>query len=248
VQSASFRTADGVIFLTDHARDVVTRSTGPLAGLTATIPHGVDERFRRVPRRQQPIECYDAGRPFRLLYVSIVDRYKHQDRVAAAVAQLRARGLPVALDVVGPAYAPSLRRLQRVMRSADCAGAWLRYLGPVAYDELPDVYAGADGFVFASTCENMPNILVEAMASGLPIACSSHAPMPDVLGDGGVYFDPEAGASVTGALERLLREADLRARIAEAANRTAGQYSWRRCADETFGFLAAVARMRGAAS
>ena len=35
----------------------------------------------------------------------------------------------------------------------------------------------------------MPNTLVEAMASGLPIACSDRGPMPEVLGDGGVLFD-----------------------------------------------------------
>ena len=46
-------------------------------------------------------------------------------------------------------------------------------------------------FVFASSCENMPNTLVEAMASGLPIACSDRGPMPEILRDGGTYFDPE---------------------------------------------------------
>jgi len=44
------------------------------------------------------------------------------------------------------------------------------------------------------------NILVEAMASGLPIACSNRGPMPEVLGDAGVYFDPEDPHDIARAL------------------------------------------------
>jgi glycosyltransferase involved in cell wall biosynthesis len=244
VQRSDFRRADGVMFLTDHAREVVTRSTGPLAGLTVTVPHGVDARFLRAPRPQRPIERYDFARPFRLLYVSIIDLYKHQDRVAEAVARARAGGLPVALDLVGPGYPPSLRRLRQVAAGVDPGGTWLRCVGAVAHADLPGTYAAADGFVFASTCENMPNVLLEAMASGLPIACSSRPPMPQVLGDGGVYFDPLSESSMTDALVRLVCDAGLRAELAAAASRTASRYSWSRCADDTFAFLGRVARTR----
>ena len=45
--------------------------------------------------------------------------------------------------------------------------------------------------IFASSCESSSCVLIENMASGLPIACSNRGPMPEVLKDGGVYFDPE---------------------------------------------------------
>jgi glycosyltransferase involved in cell wall biosynthesis len=107
--------------------------------------------------------------------------------------------------------------------------------------DLPGYLAEADIFVFASSCENMPVTLVEAMAVGLPIACSNRGPMPEVLGDGGVYFDPEDPAGIVGAVQTLIDDPALRAHCARRAHQLAQQYSWRRCAHETFGFLAEMA-------
>jgi glycosyltransferase involved in cell wall biosynthesis len=101
-------------------------------------------------------------------------------------------------------------------------------------------YAQADLGLFASSCENMPNILLETMASGLPIACSRLGPMPEVLGDAGVYFDPEQPEEIACALRELIESPQLRTDLAQASYQRAQQFSWQRCADETFGFLVAV--------
>ncbi len=84
----------------------------------------------------------------------------------------------------------------------------------------------------------MPNILTETMAAGLPVACSNRGPMPEILGDAGVYFDPEDPQSITTALQRLIASPELRTQLASASFAAAQQYTWRRCADETFHFLA----------
>jgi glycosyltransferase involved in cell wall biosynthesis len=94
--------------------------------------------------------------------------------------------------------------------------------------------------VFASSCENMPNTLVEGMASGLPIACSNRGPMPEILQDGGVYFNPESANSIAAAIEELLVNDDRRTSIARRARELAAQYSWQRCAEETWEFLRAT--------
>jgi glycosyltransferase involved in cell wall biosynthesis len=241
-QSRSFRRAAGVIFLTDYARVAVQRLTGPLQAEVAVIPHGVGERFRLAPRTQLDVHSYSKQRPMRLLYVSIVDVYKHQWRVAEAVAQLQREGLPVQLDLIGPAYPPALRRLRATLARVDPRGEAVRYLGAVSHAELHGAYAGADIAIFASSCENMPNILLEMMASGLPIACSSRGPMPEILSDAGLYFDPEDAAEIATTLRALIVSPELRERCARRAFTLAGAYSWGECADATFRFLARVAR------
>lgn len=246
-QAATLRRADGVIFLTAYARDVVTSVTGPLAGRTGLIPHGVNAAFVKEPRPQPGAEQYSDARPFRLLYVSTVDMYKHQWHVAEATAVLRRRGVPVTLELVGSAYAPALRRLHATLDRVDPAGQFVRYTGPVPHAVLPARYHEADAFVFASSCENMPNILLEAMAAGLPIACAERGPMPSVLGDAGRYFDPEAPQSIADAVEQLYRDPALRADLAARAFRRARLYSWERCAHETFTFLARIGAEAGAA-
>jgi len=242
IQTLTFRRAAGVIFLTEAARQIVERRTGSLPGKVTIVPHGVAERFRRKPRTQKPLSAYSFSYPFRWLYVSLVDLYKHQWHVAEAVARLRLEGIPVALDLVGPALPRGLHRLQEVMRQVDPGGNFISYRGAVPYSELNGYYHRADGFAFASSCENMPNILLEAMAAGLPIASSNRGPMPEVLGDTGVYFDPEDAQSIAEALHRLIMDPVMREEYAWTAYERAQQYSWTRCAEETFSFLTNVAK------
>jgi glycosyltransferase involved in cell wall biosynthesis len=240
-QIATLRRVDGVIFLTRYAQDVVTRAIGAASGKVIIVPHGVDSRFMSPPRPQLPISQYSSKRPLRVLYVSTVDMFKHQWHVADAVSQLRNNHIPVALNLVGPAYPPALRRLNRTLKRLDPCGEFIRYIGMVPHSVLHTQYAEADLCVFASSCENMPNILLEGMASGLPIACSRRGPMPEMLGSAGVYFDPENAADIARALRELFDSPSLRARLAQASFERAQVYSWTRCASQTFEFLAQVA-------
>lgn len=239
VQGRSFRQAAGVIFLTRYARDTVRAQVA--VHRDRLIPHGIELRFFRETWQPHGTREYTEVNPFRLLYVSIIDVYKHQDMVASAVTQLRARGLPVSVEFVGPAYGPALERLEDVIRKLDRPRHFLRHRGPVAFETLHTAYAEADAFVFASSCENLPNILLEAMAGRLPIACSNRGPMPEVLGDAGVYFDPEQPAEIARAIEQLYADPSLRAALGAKAQERARGYSWKRCAQETLEFIASAA-------
>lgn len=242
-QTSTFRRAEGVIFLTRYAHDAVMRVTKITNGKTAIVPHGIDSRFLDKPREQFPIAQYSTDNPFRLLYVSIVDMYKHQWHVVKAVAILRGRGLPVVLDLVGPAYPPALKLLSQILVQIDPSGIFVRYLGAVPYEELHEQYAQADLCLFASSCENMPNILLEGMASGLPIACSNRGPMPEILGDAGVYFNPENPLDIAQAAQKLIDSPKLRDKLAKASFERARRYSWQRCASETFSFIMEISRL-----
>ena len=241
-QSSSFKRADGMIFLTRYAFDAVTGITGPLKGKTSILPHGIDARFRLSPRPQRTPSEFSPSDPLRVVYVSTVDVFKHQWSVVEAIGRLRDEGLPIRLDLYGSARAGILPRLTKAIDRVDARGEFIHYRGEVDHREVNRCYADADICVFASSCENMPNILIESMAAGLPIACSNRGPMPEVLGDAGVYFDPESPAGIADAVRELAMSAELRVEKAAAASAGALQFSWSRCAGETFGFLATVAR------
>lgn len=239
-QAHSFRKADGVIFLTRYAEETVLQVIGSLQGERVIVPHGISDRFFRKPRPQRLLTEFNERRPLRIVYVSIVAEYKHQRQVAEAIATLRRKGIPLVLDLIGPAYPPALRRLRQTLQRIDPLGNVIRYVGAVPYHELHAWYDRADFCVFASSCENMPNILLEKMAFGLPIACSNRGPMPEILGDAGIYFNPEDPLDIAEAIGSWLDSPDLREQKASAAYDLARQYSWARCASETFAFLACV--------
>lgn len=241
-QSHTFTSTDGVIFLTHYAKSTVEKVTGPLPH-TTIIPHGINQRFLMSPRPQKPIESYTAEQPFRLLYVSIIDQYKHQWHLVDAIARLRRQtGWHLALDLVGPAYPPALRRLKTCLEQHDPQKNWVHYRGAIPFDQLHGIYQQANLGIFASSCENMPIILLETMATGLPVACSNCGPMPEMLGDAGVYFDPENPQDIATAVKRLIASPDLRTQLATVSFASAHQYTWKRCAEETFAFLAGMHR------
>lgn len=240
VQSATLRRADGVIFLTNTARRVVESRIGGIVTPSIIIPHGISEAFRRPPRPQHPITSYSLAQPFSWLYVSTVNTYKNQWRVAEAVAGLRRKGLPVALDLVGSSYPPALRQLKLVMRSVDPTGQFIRYHGSVPHEALASFYGRAHGVVIASSCETFGQVLLEAMASGLPIACSNRSALPETLREAGELFDPEDSADIARALELLVRNMAIRERCARLAYERAQGYTWERCAQSTFAFLTSV--------
>jgi len=239
-QTRTMRNAAGTIFLHDYARSRVIRTVKSLLGTEVIIPHGISGRFRAEPREQKPLSAYSKEHPFKLLYVSTVDAYKHQWRVVEAVAKLVRKGLPVCLELVGPPdNDTSMEQLRRAVKDLG-AEAYVRYRGPIPHAELPTVYAEGDAFVFASSCENLPNCLLEAMSAGLPIACSNRLPMPRILGKGGVYFDPNDSDDIARSLEQLITSPQARRQFAAISYEQAQHYSWKRCADDTFSFLRAA--------
>lgn len=234
MQNRSLRDADGAIFLTKYAGKLIQQSCGPLPSV-AYIPHGIGENFKHT----KVFNSWPEGgeRPIQCLYVSNAAMYKHQWMVVRAIEKLRKRGHNLMLTLVGGGKGRAQQLLEAQIAVSDPYGDFVRQLSFVPQSELPGHLANADLFVFASSCENMPNTLVEAMAVELPIACSNRGPMPEVLDDGGVYFDPEASDSIADAVERIIKDKMLRETVAQCAKILSDQYSWSRCADETWAFL-----------
>ncbi len=241
LQSKGFKSASGVIFLTNYAKEQVIKVIGNLSIPSTIIPHGLNPRFCEEPKKQYDKAKYNLENPFQILYVSIVDQYKHQWHIVEAVAKLRKEGYPVALNLVGPSYLPAKKRLMESINKFDVNDEWVKYHGPVPYLELHHIYKEAHLGVFASSCENLPIILLETMASGLPIACSNKGPMPEVLGNAGIYFDPERPIEVYHAIKKLIDNTQLRSEKSQASFHKVKRYSWDVCAFETFSFLERVA-------
>jgi glycosyltransferase involved in cell wall biosynthesis len=234
VQNMTFRRAIGVIFLTQYARALVQSSCGQLENI-AVIPHGIDEFLRdESPRTQTVYRDHDG--PIRCVYVSNADLYKHQWNVVKAVHLLRDQGLCCTLTLIGGGEGPARELLDRTI--LECEGSeWVSQVDFLPHHELPLMLDQADIFVFASSCENLPITLLEGMAKGLPIACSNRGPMPEVLGEGGEYFDPMDFESIANAVHRLIVSPEQRLSLAKAAQARAKAYTWAACSRATFGVV-----------
>lgn len=239
-QTRSFRSANGVVFLTEYAFKTVSRWVTGLEEKSMIVSHGIEQRFSERPRPQKIVSELSSVKPFTVLYVSILMPYKHQIEVAHAINKLHQDGYPIRAKFLGSDWGEYGNEFRKILRRLDPGNKYLIWPGAVPYADLHQEYAAADMFVFASSCENLPNILIEAMAAGLPIACSDRGPMQEVLGNSGIYFDPENPDSIAQALKALIKNVALREQLAKSAWMDSQKYSWERCARETFAFIAAI--------
>ena len=237
LQTFTFKRADGLIFLSSHARQVILPLLHRAIPRNEVIAHGLNDRFFRTSMAPKIQNQFDKQNRCTLLYVSTVDAYKHQVRLIRAVSRLVKNGKNVRLDLVGAGRSSSLKKMKREMSKLDPRNDWINYVGAIPYESLHKHYAAADICVFASTCENLPNILLEKMASGLPIACSNRPPMPEILLDGGVYFNPESEDSIYGCLNVLIGSYEKRLSLARRSFELSKSYDWSASVEKTINFL-----------
>jgi glycosyltransferase involved in cell wall biosynthesis len=176
------------------------------------IPHGVDLARFRPPR--DPAERREVRRRLGLpemgtllLFVGALSRRKRVHLLMEAWVEL-ARGLPTAhLLLVGPGWreprqepSPYQSQLEAILASADDRG---RFHAPGQAESVEEYYRAADIFVFPSSREGMPNAMVEAMASGLPVVTTPFLGLSDELGSSGETF--LAAEPTSEGLARTLR-------------------------------------------
>jgi glycosyltransferase involved in cell wall biosynthesis len=240
VMLRSMAKADLTIFISDHARSLIealVRIPNPV-----TIPHGIGDAFRTentpLPRPG------DAPAGDYLLYVSRFDIYKHHREVVHAFAALpEALRTGLHLVCLGETNLPEAAAVTQLVQSLGLQGQ-IHMPGAAPYASLPAWYQHARAIVFASSCENCPNILLESLGAGRPVLCSDVMPMPEFGGPGIDYFDPREPASLAAALQKTLTDPLHAARLAQAALQRSTRYDWRQTAAQTWSQIMAVAGSR----
>jgi glycosyltransferase involved in cell wall biosynthesis len=101
--------------------------------------------------------------------------------------------------------------------------------------------------VFASSCENCPNILLEGLASGRPVLSSNVMPMPEFGGSGIEYFSPFDPDDIARALQRVLTDPQHAQRVAAAALSESRRFDWSETAARTWSSLIRLACARRSA-
>lgn len=237
-QKYTFKNSQGIIFISNYAMNYISKQLNLKEKQIIVIHHGISPRFINKVETQKQISEYSFSNPFKLVYVSTVHVYKHQWNVVEAIGILRAKGFPVVLNLVGEViFKPSGRKLQKTIQIFDPRNEFIYYHGHLPYNEIDKIYKESDGIIFASTCENMPNILIESMASGKPIACSNKQPMPEFLKENGFFFNAYDVNSIVSAIEYMLIDYNHREECVKNNLKEVSKYNWEETSKSTFNFI-----------
>jgi glycosyltransferase involved in cell wall biosynthesis len=184
------------------------------------IPNGVDTEFFTPPPSK-------PARNNSVLRILFVGRFRQQKNLPFLFRQLA--HLPATtfeLHLVGDG--PDRKHLEGLARKLGIASA-IRWHGWMSPGTLRHVYQSADCLVNASQYEGMPNIVLEAMACGLPVIASRVPGNDELVRDGatGFLFDLQEPDSLMNAIGQLMNDRDLCARLGAAArNRVTKNFSW----------------------
>ena len=236
----SLRSSQGVIFLTNYASEMIQRKTGKLNEYRI-IPHGVPDFFR-IPNDQIESKIQDDsnGEHIKVIYISELSPYKHQDKVAQSIYELNKKGFNFDLTLVGGGSGSFNKKFMKLLKKIDPKQIFIHLLPFLERDELPIIISQSDIYLFASSCENLPITVLEGMASGKPMVSSNRGPMPEVLDDGAFFFDPENISSIQDALLQVIKNPDI-AKLKVQNNLTRSKiYNWKKCSHDTFEFLRKV--------
>jgi glycosyltransferase involved in cell wall biosynthesis len=113
------------------------------------------------------------------------------------------------------------QRAEEVGVSAD-----VRFVGWIPGDELDALYRAAACFVFPSLYEGFGLPVLEAMARGVPVACSDRGAIAEVAGDAARAFDPESARAIATAIESILGNPGEAERLRAAGYERARKFTW----------------------
>ncbi|MET3478831.1 MSMEG_0565 family glycosyltransferase [Variovorax atrisoli] len=206
------------------------------------VPNGVDTtRFSPQARSSDAALAQRLGirrgAPV-VLALGGVEERKNTARLLSAFALLRVSHPQAQLVVAGgaslldhTAYALRFRALMQELGFDDDPAQPVRLTGPLPDEDIPSLYRLADVVAMPSLREGFGLVVLEALASGVPVVASRIAPFTEYLAEDDVsWADPSDAGAIADALRHALSTRDAQ-RIARSASRLSGRFSWQASAE-----------------
>jgi glycosyltransferase involved in cell wall biosynthesis len=218
---ASIRTADGAHAYSRDVWNVLQLKYNLDSDRVAYIPSGVEPRFF-VPRE------YRHSGEVRLLYAGTWLDQRGIFYLRDALRNVTQQLPRFTMTIAGGAAPP-----EEILRFFGDDLAQRIIVRPVIpWESMPQLYAEHDIFVFPSLMEGLPSVLLEAMATGMPVITTETCGMPDVVEDevNGRLIPPGNAAAIEEAILYFANSPELREKLGAAARETMKRYTWERAA------------------
>jgi glycosyltransferase involved in cell wall biosynthesis len=173
---------------------------------------------------------------FRRPYVLCVSRIDHPVKIHARL--IKAFGIfkeqtkhPHRLVIAGA----DSHRAEKVKEAA-AASPWrndIFFTGHFPPKSLPELYSGADFVVIPSMYEGFGLGVLEAMASGVPVACARAASLPETADNAALYFDPLDPEDMADRMVTLTTDRDIYRECRRLGLERVKSFSWDRCVEQT---------------
>lgn len=235
ISSAAYR-SKRILTVSDYVNKQLTREFGLPIGKVVTTYNGIDSKFTRItnPLTLSKIDRYGLKDPF-IISVGQWRSHKNLLRLVEAFKKVT--------EEVGNEY-PKLNlafvgrkeeKYPQLQHKIDelKLGDRVIFTGFVKDEDLPVIYNNATLFVFASLSEGFGLPGLEAQACGVPVISSNKTALPEIYGDGALYFDPENVKDMADKITMVLKDRVLQDRLRKLGLKNSQKYSWKETAKKT---------------
>jgi glycosyltransferase involved in cell wall biosynthesis len=240
----ALKRAKGIITVSEFSKQELLKFNSKLGDKIKVIYNGYNKYlYKRVTDElsvKKVLDSYGIEQPY-FFYVGRIERKKNIPALIEAFAALKEGGecVPHKLLLAGNAsygYDETnyLIRLYGLEDEVIMPG-WIEE------NDMPFIYSGAEAFVFPSNYEGFGIPLLQAMACGVPVACSNTASLPEVVADAALYFDPHQPSSIADAMLQIISDNEAIRIIVKKGYKRSEVFSWEKTARETLKYINGLA-------
>jgi len=227
----SARRADRIIVPSEATREDVISLLRIDASKIDLVPHGVGiTHVDRAKPEEVLRRRYDLGARPIVFTLSLKRKHKNLERLLDALALIPTERRPV---LVLAGHATPYEQELRAHAAGTGVVADARFLGWLSPEELEGFYRASTCFVFPSLYEGFGLPVLEAMARGVPVACSDRGSLAEIVDDAALTFDPDQPRAIAAAIEKLLADPAERERLSAKGRANAARFTWAETARRT---------------
>jgi glycosyltransferase involved in cell wall biosynthesis len=228
---AAVRRSHRVIADSQSTRQDLMELLGVSPERVDVVPLGLGAVRRSPPAPDRDVRAR-FGLDERSVVLSLSAKRPHKNLLAliGALARIAREDRPV---LVIPGYQTAHELELRGRADALGVADDVRFPTWVSDAELEGLWSIARAFVFPSLYEGFGLPVLEAMARGVPVACSNASSLPEVAGEAALLFDPHDEQAIAEAISRVLTDETLRARLRALGTAQVQRFTWERAAQRT---------------
>lgn len=185
------------------------------------------------------IQPFSIKRPF-IIYASRLSsaEKRHVELIKAFSIFKKKTGLPHRLVLAGEAGAYS-EEVTKAAAASEYASDIL-ITGHFPHEHLPELYSCADACVFPSIAEGVGLPVIEAMATGITVACAKAGALPEFAGDCALYFDSDNCDEMAASIETAVMDEKVREKLEKSGFEWTKRFSWDKTAEKTVAVMQSV--------
>jgi glycosyltransferase involved in cell wall biosynthesis len=233
---ASARRSKRIVAMCEAARDQLDRYYPWSSSKIDIVPHGIESRVAQIAVARDASPARDDF----ILAVSTLDPHKNFDGLLRAFARYK-RSHPTKRLVIVGIKGPETERLEKLRDELGLTDS-VEFTGWIARERLYELFERASAFVSTSRFEGFGITVLEAIAAGVPTACSAIPSLLEIAAGSARFFDPEDVDDIAAALAEITDDDALRGELVAAGRERSRAFGWAHSAELLRGALEATAR------